>query len=355
MGVEIKLTDRELPLAPAFVAHLTKHVDGKRLPPADWREGWGLGSVVPEEARQETAGQLKGVLELETGEYWVTRVYQHFVALLTGDIGPINDFRYKYHCLTVLGSPGAGSDYLMQQLSLALGYKPDLMPAFTADDSLPAAGPFSFGKGYNSHVAGLLRFAEFLALVELGFGRATPHDGKILVPKRRLGDFRAWTVFRQVLDTACEPIVLVSHPAHLAQACADQGGGVPADGRFAARGDLEQGIANWARTPETDPTAPEYFEACLAAWERYYLTFAIRAHHLPEGTQIVPGTRHGLEVAAHTLHTRVDAEHSPEPCPLFRDPLPEDWTSRAAPVIRRVAAVWADAGLSFPVDALLDQ
>src|SRR5690606_13795669 len=142
----------------------------------------------------------------EAGQRYIGRTYQIFVALLSGNTEIIRDLQFRFHFINIIGVPRNGGSYLTKEVYRALGYDPEKVPNVIAHDGFPEAGPFRFAKGANSWTASLQTMAEFLTMVEIYFGKAKPHTGKIVVPKKLLKGAYAGGFFHHILGESVEHI-----------------------------------------------------------------------------------------------------------------------------------------------------
>src|SRR5690606_9667071 len=213
MGVEIKLTDREIPVSPVFVDFLAHIVEGRAFGKARWHDQ--LSEELSSEHRQvleQARANAERVMATQTGQRAVARAYQVFVALLAGNLELVRDFQRRFHFINIFGVPRNGGSYLTKELYRALGYDPEQVPNVIAHDGFPEAGPFRFGAGHNSWTMSLATMAEFLTMVEIWFGSARTHMGKVVVPKKLLKGSYAGGFFHHVLGEAVDHVFTVRHP-----------------------------------------------------------------------------------------------------------------------------------------------
>ena len=184
MGVEIKLSDNELPVSPVFVDFLAHIIENKDFEKARW--GDQLSEELSSDQKkivEQAAENAKRVIAHPDGQRYVARSYELLVALLTGNKEAIRDIQLKFHFINIIGAPRNGGSYLTKEVYRSLGFDPENVPNVIAHDGFPEAGPFRFDKGLNSWISSLHTMAEFLAMVEIYFGDRKPHTGKIIVPK----------------------------------------------------------------------------------------------------------------------------------------------------------------------------
>src|SRR5579863_1819552 len=195
MGVEFKLTDRELPASPVFVSFLAQVL---RPSPFE-RELWPnqlseklANNVNPNRSGTEAAAR---VMELASGREKVARAYSLFFALLTGDLAALGEWQARFRFINIVGIPRTGGSYLTAEIYRALGMEPANVPNAIAHDSFPESSPFELQSGSNSWIVSLKTMAEYLTMVELFFDDQKPHAGKIVVPKKLTQSIYAGALF----------------------------------------------------------------------------------------------------------------------------------------------------------------
>ncbi|NNM01568.1 MAG: hypothetical protein HKO62_12515, partial [Gammaproteobacteria bacterium] len=240
MGVELKLTDNELPVSPVFIDFLLHAVEDIPYEDAPW--GDQLSEVMVNDQRrivEQAAENARRVLATRDGQKAIARSYELLMALMTGNVEAIKDIQLKFHFINIIGVPRNGGSYLTKEVYRALGYDPARVPNVIAHDGFPDAGPFRFEKGVNSYMTALHTLAEYLTMVEVYFGRNKPHSGKIPVPKKLLKGTYAGGFFHRILGDAVENIFTVRHPVTSCISTYEKSGGLPPDERFAVRGNIE--------------------------------------------------------------------------------------------------------------------
>ena len=201
--------------------------------------------------------------------------------------------------------------------------------------------------------------AEYLTMVEIYFGRNKPHSGKIPVPKKLLKGTYAGGFFHRILGDAVETIFTVRHPVTSCISTYEKSGGLPEDGRFAVRGNIEEWVRRdlvYTGCDPDDVTRLDYFEAYLKYWELYHYYVATTGLSANRDIRIVPyGAERMTELAKSFYYRFGEFNPSPEPFEVFdkRDRHP-DWMTTAEPVVRRVAQVWQTVGLAFPLDEIME-
>ncbi len=109
MGVEIKLTDNQLPVSPVFIDFLLHIVEDIPFEGAQW--GDQLSEVMLSDQRrivEQAPENAKRVLAQQQGQAAIGRAYKLLLALLTGDVDAIKDIQLKFHFVNVIGIPRNG-------------------------------------------------------------------------------------------------------------------------------------------------------------------------------------------------------------------------------------------------------
>jgi hypothetical protein len=360
MGVEIKLSDKELPVSPIFVDFLIHIVEGRPFEKTNW------GDQLSEELTSGQAELLKQaaknagrVVQSPEGQRHIGRSYKLLVSLLTGDVDTIKDIQLKFHFINVIGVPRNGGSYLTKEVYRALGFDPDAVPNVIAHDGFPEAGPFRFEKGVNSWILSLQTMAEYLTMVEIYFGRNKPRSGKIIVPKKLTKGTYAGGFFHRILGEAVENILTVRHPVTSCISTYEKSGGLPPDGRFAVRGNIESWVQRdlvYTGVEAGEVLKMDYFDAYLRYWEQYHYYIATTGLSANRDIRVVPyGGERMMEVSRSFLYRFGNRDPKPEPFEVFdkRDRHP-DWFRKAEPVVRRMREVWATVGLEFPYDEVME-
>ena len=360
MGVEIKLSDRELPVSPVFIDFLHHIVAEIPFEGAVW--GDQLSEAMSQEQERLIGSANRNaatVLAAPSGQQAIGRAYELLVALMTGNVDPIKDIQLKFHFVNIIGVPRNGGSYLTKEIYRARGFHPDRVPNVIAHDGFPEAGPFRFERGVNSWMTSLQTMAEYLTMVDIYFGRAKPHSGKIVVPKKLTKGTYAGGFFQRVLGQAVENILTVRHPVTSCISTYEKSGGMPADGRFAVRGNIEEWVRrdlNYTGVDVEDIAKMPYFNAYLRYWELYHYYVATTGISANREISVVAYGKERMEELAKSFYYRFGHRNpQPEAFEVFnnRDRHPE-WMKQAEPVVRRVAEVWASVGLPFPLDEVME-
>jgi len=355
MGLEFKLSDRELPVSPVFVHFLARVLQGL---PFD-REIWA-------EQRSESLSpnQVDGVgnaAAIVMGSSWgreqLARAYTLLFALITGDLGPLYELQSRFQFVTVIGIPRTGGSYLTAELYRALGMVPERTPNGIAHDSFPEAAPFHLQSGINSWIVSLKTMAEYFTMVEIFFGNQKPHSGKIVVPKKLTKAAYAGGFFHRVLGEGAEHVLTVRNPVASCLSTYEKSGGLPANGRFAVRSNIEEwcrrDIQHTSRCAE-ELNGMDYFDAYLRYWEQYHMSIAMTGLSASRNLKIVAYGKSALQSSAQSYHNRYKSGlqasefHTSDKARRMHP----GWIARAQPAIDRIAATWKLAGIPFPVEEI---
>lgn len=360
MGVEIRLTDKELPVSPVFVDFLAHLLDGRPFDDREWAEQRSeLLNYGQNQLQERAAREAPRVMNDSRGRDCIGRSYGLLLALLSGDPAPLRELQIRFHFVNVVGIPRTGGSYLTAELYRALGLEPARVPFALAHDGFPEAGPFELLPAANSWVLSLHTMAEYLTMVELFFAGRPAHAGKIVVPKKLTKGIYAGGFFHRVLGEAVEHILTLRHPAAACVSTYEKSGGLPADGRFAVRSNIE----DWCRRDllYTGCSADElqrmdYFDAYLRYWEQYHYYVATTGLSANRGLRVVTYGKQRLETLAQGFHRRYGSslqagEFTVSDSARLRHP---DWIERARPAVNRVAEALQRVGIAFSPDELTE-
>lgn len=361
MGVELKLTDNELPVSPVFIDFLLHVVEQIPFADAPWGDQLSEAMISEQKRIVEQAPEsARRVLATQLGQRAITRSYQLLLALLTGNVEAIKDIQLRFHFINVIGIPRNGGSYLTKEIYRALGYDPARVPNVIAHDGFPDAGPFRFEKGVNSWITSLHTMAEYLTMVEMYFGKYRPHAGKIPVPKKLLKGSYSGGFFQRILGDAVENIFTVRHPVTSCISTYEKSGGLPANGKFAVRGNIEEWVRRdlvYLGSRTEDIFNMDYFDAYLRYWELYHLYVATTGLSANRDIRVVAyGGERMVNLAKSFYYRFGNYDPQPERFEVFdkRDRHPE-WFAKAQPVVERVSAVWKSAGgMEFPRDEVME-
>ncbi len=359
MGLEFTLTDRELPVSPAFVRFLAQRLN-VGLPPAaeHWVDQRSERLLDAEEhAQAQAAIDAAAVMQEAAGREWIARAYSLFCALIIGNVEHLSEIRSRFHFVTVIGIPRTGGSYLTAELYRAVGLVPEQVPQTLAHDGFPVIAPFELAPGSNGWIIGLKTMAEYLTMVESYFEDRLLHGGKIVVPKKLTQASHEGGFVHQMLGEDAEYLLTVRHPVAACVSSYEKSGGLPATGRFAVRSNIEAWCRRdlgYAGLGAEQLAAMNYFDVYLRYWEHYHRLLATSGLAASRSVRVVAFGRTALQCAAQRYH---DAYGSGLEATEFqvsqraRQSHPE-WLERARPALARVTAEWRAAGLEFPVEEI---
>ena len=360
MGVEFKLSDRELPASPAFITFLADILMGGRAGPEIWSDQtseallrWETGEP------QRVAKAADFVMQSPRGRELVAKAYSVLVSLLTGDPQPLTALHSRFQFINVAGIPRTGGSYLTAELYRSIGMAPERVPSALAHDSFPEAGPFELTEGVNSWIVTLKTTAEYLVMVETFFAdRAARSDG-IVVPKKLTKGLYAAAFFQRVFGPHSSYLLTVRHPVAACISTYEKSGGLPEDRRPAVRSNIEE----WCRRDlqHTGCGAEQfrtmdYFDAYLRYWEQYHMLVTTTGLSGAPNLRIIgygSEALHSVAQQCHHLHgSNLRALPFRASCNATqRHP---EWVQRARPAIERVRAAWRVVGLEFPMEEVIE-
>jgi len=358
MGIEFKLSDRELPVSPAFIGFLAKKLLKRPAVQEIWSDQRSEVLLMRKDgAYQDAAEDARFVMGSADGRAMVARAYSLLLALLIGDRAPIEALQSRFQFVTVIGIPRTGGSYLTAELYRAIGMRPEEVPSALAHDSFPEAEPFQLQQGINSWVLSMKTMAEYLTMVELFFSEQQPRAGKVVVPKKLTKGIYSGGFFLGVFGKDSESVLTVRHPAAACVSTYEKSGGLPADGRFTVRSNIEEWCrrdlqcAGWGTK---QIVGMDYFNAYLRYWEQYHLLLATTGLAAGSSLRVVAFSRDALAATAQGYHDRYASglrasEFQVSDAARRRHP---EWIERARPSIERISSAWKSFGLRFPADEI---
>jgi hypothetical protein len=359
MGVEVKFTDKDLPVSPGFIEFLHHQIDHHAID-TSWHDQLSETLVPAEfEKRIEHAESVADkVLEDPLGQRAIYRAYELFTAMLLGQSDKLASFRRRYRFICIVGCPRHGGSYLTKHLFMALGYDPAQVPNMIAHDGFPDATPFLLAPQHNSYTAMMQQTAEYLAMVEVFFANSRLFDQRVVVPKKATKAAYHGAFFLNIWGADTEIIITLRHPVAACISTYEKSTGLPAGGKFAVRGNVEE----WAHRDNLATGADgdrildqDYFDVYLRYWEQYHYHLALTGLSAAGNRTVVAYGRARLMASARMLCGHFQTSTEIEDFKVFdtRDRHP-DWNRRAEPAIRRVADVWKTVGLTFPLDEVME-
>jgi len=359
MGVEFKLTDRELPVSPAFIHFLAQAVLIRPFERELWADQLSEALALSDDDLNRRAADAAAlVMASASGREHLARAYSLLFALLAGDVTPLRELQARFHFINVIGIPRTGGSYVTAELYRALGMVPEQVPSALAHDSFPEAGPFQLQPGINSWIQSLKTMAEYLTMVEVFFAGQQPHCGKIVVPKKLTKSVYSGGFFQRVLGEGTEHVLTVRHPAAACVSTYEKSGGLPVGGRFVVRSNIEE----WCRRDleftgcgARQLKGLDYFGAYLRYWEQYHLSVVMSGLAASHNLRVVAFGKAALQSIAQGHHDRY---HSGLQASEFHVSdkarrLHPEWIERARPSLERIEATWKALGLAFPAEEVV--
>lgn len=356
MGIEFKLSDRELPASPAFVAFLDERVTGAHPPPSRWAD-----QTREELARGRPHGDWQArasrVMADAGGRERVARAYSLLAALLVGSREALQSIHSAFRFVAVTGIPRSGGSYLTAELYRSIGLDPAAVPDPVAHDSFPDAGPSEGAFAADSWIETAKTTAEYLTMVETFYAEQPRRGGKIIVPKKLTQAAYCGAFFADVFGPDLEFIITLRHPVAACMSTYELSGGLPPGHRFAVRSNIEawcQRDLLAAGGARVDFGHLAYFDAYLRYWEHYHLRLATTGVGTADNVRIVAYGASAMQATAGSIHKCHRSELAPTPFRVSDRAIHThpDWLERAGPAIARVAAVWRSVGLEFPEDEI---
>lgn len=360
MGLEIKLTDQDLPISPMFVEFLDRHLHAT-AGGTEWHSEAAGEWLVPVGRAQQveyTQAAMQRILQLPEGSRAVYRAYELCVAILTGQLAALAPIQERFRFLCIVGCPRHGGTFLTKELFSAVGIDPATVPNAVAHDGFPNLRQFTLQERFNVNTVMTQQLAEYLAMVEVYFRNAQARGGCIVVPKKATKAAFQGALLHSVLGPRTEYVVTLRHPLPACISTYEKSGGLPADGRFARRSTIESWVLNdwtWMGEPEAAVCARDYFDVYLGYWERYHVNLALSGLTAGKHIRFVAYGKERFTAIAREYRERYGAQGALEPFHVSTttDRHPE-WRARAEAAVQRVAVQWERAGWRYPVDEVME-
>jgi hypothetical protein len=351
----------ELTLSPSFVAFLEYAVRGStRLDEhPDWATDGAPRAAAAdlETANRQVRETLRECAATPQGRLLIDAAAATFEQLLHGGGDIVAQFQQTFHVWAVVAAPRHGSSYLAKSLIDGFGYARDDFPAWFVHDGTPDMRPEYFSGGRSWTHYAVMQTAEWMTMARWFAARLPARATPIALPKKFMKAVYAGPFVHDVLGPATTWVIGLRHPAAAAASLYAQAGGLPADARFPleARSIIELWVQRALRQlgyADAEIAALPYFSAFLLYWEDWHQKLAVsglvnRASDL----RVLAYGRSAYEGFAAALPGAPRAE----PLRLHRHAAARhpDWIAQALPVLERLATLWQQRGLPFPLEALL--
>ncbi|MBS0393164.1 MAG: hypothetical protein JSR54_00990 [Proteobacteria bacterium] len=355
MGIEFRLSDRELPASLPFVSFLEQWIAGGPTHEV-WADQTSEGLKAADPARlQRVRSDVNQLMAHAEGRLCVRRAYELLVALLIGDIESLRTWQAGHQMICVVGIPRSGGSFLTAELFRSIGLDPVAVPGTLAHDEFPEAGPFALSAGSNGWVRTMQTTAEYLAMTEFFYKSGRKIDGRVIVPKKLTQAAYAGTLFRALFGPDADFIVTVRHPVAACVSTYEKSGGLPSSRQFAVRSNIEAWCLRDVGS-EVARDSRDYFDVYLRYWELYHARLVTDGLLAAPRVTVVPFGHASCTAVARHYHERHASSLSPK---TFREPPDSagrhpEWLARAQGAIERIADLWRQAGHDLPVEQLLE-
>src|SRR5262249_10520365 len=266
--------------------------------------------------RQKVAQAVAESVMLDPGgQKAILRSYELLTAILTGNRQILRFVHERYRFICVVGCPRHGGSYLTKQLFLAVGIDPDTVPNAIAHDGFPEASPFEFGDRYNSLTTMSQNMAEYLAMVEVFYSNSRMFDNLVIVPKKATKAVYHGGFFAAMLGPGTEYVITLRHPVAACISTYEKSTGLPEDGRFRARGNIEEWMRRDNVATGEDPERiyqRDYFDVYLRYWEQYHLALVLSGLAASRNWTVVAYGRERMMRLAQGYFTRFRSAAVPE-------------------------------------------
>ncbi|MEK6593731.1 MAG: hypothetical protein AABZ67_11695, partial [Pseudomonadota bacterium] len=183
-------------------------------------------------------------------------------------------------------------------------------------------------------------------------------DNCIVVPKKATKAAYHGAFFHTAFGPGTEYIVTLRHPLAACISTYEKSTGLPEDGKFKVRGNIEEWARRDAAFTGADPDKmleQDYFDVYLRYWEQYHCNLALTGLSASHNWKIVVYGRERMMGLAQEWFSRFRYRGQVEDFKIFdKRGRHEAWNRRAEAGVRRVAGMWRSVGLAFPVDEIME-
>jgi hypothetical protein len=360
MGLNLTLTDEELPVSPAFIEFLHVTLKGGEYHVGDWFGQEGEGLATNEGRYTDIQKKAHEVVSHPQGKALVLHAYRYFKEMLTGRIDTLRNIsRFQFYF--VVGIPRTGGTYLTKQLFRASGIDYTKVQNALAHDGFPHLAHLSFKKIGNIHTNGLLQMAEYLTMVEVYFGQHArlAHRGGVVVPKKFTKVIYNFPLIRELFSSNSVYLITMRHPLSIIQSTLDKSGGMPENRKFALRSAIERWALDdnlhWG-IPEAKVRQMNYVDVFLGYWRRFHIQLAVTGLPALNTARIVPYGKEYMTGTVSDLYRQFGVQIEPEEFKVAPKPkFPKNEEDAAEKTLEEVNNAWAALGLKLPVDQLSER
>ena len=342
-----------------MIEFLDHFIAGKSLE-ATWSDQVSETLVPTEERRRYDYAQSVAdkIMQDPLGQQAIFRAYDLLAAITIGALQKLKTLHERYRFICVVGCPRHGGSYLTKELFTALGHDAGRVPNVIAHDGFPDLTPYRLDESHNAFTVFTQQTAEYLAMVELYFSKSRRVDGYTVVPKKATKAAYQGAFFNAVLGPNTEYIVTLRHPVAACISTYEKSTGLPLDGRFDARGNIEEWIKRdlmWLGADEGSLLRGDYFDVYLRYWENYHSLLALSGLAANRNWTVVAYGRERLMSLAQKFHERLGGGGEANEFKVFdRRSRHREWNDKAVGAIERVSHTWKLAGLVFPVAEVME-
>jgi len=360
MGLNLTLTDQELPVSPAFIEFLHATLKGGEYHVGDWFGQEGEGLATNDGRFSDIQQKAQEVISHPQGKALVLKAYRYFKEMLTGKLDTLKNIN-RFQFYFVVGIPRTGGTYLTKQLFRASGIDYTKVQNALAHDGFPHLAHLSFKQVGNIHTNGLLQMAEYLIMVEVYFGAHArlAHRGGVVVPKKFTKVIYNYPLIKELFATNSNYLITMRHPLSIIQSTLDKSGGMPDNRKFVLRSAIERWALDdnlyWG-VPEARVRQMNYVDVFLGYWRRFHIQLAVTGLLNSPNVRIVPYGEKYMTGIVDEMYKNFGVQMEPEEFKVAPKPkFPRDEAAAAEKTIQEVNNAWQALGLKMlPVDQLAE-
>ncbi len=353
MGLNLTLTDLELPASPVFIEFLYNALNGKDHHDGEWYAQEEESLIVSADRFEDIQEKAKIVLASKIGNALVTRSYRFFKEMLTGRPETLKNIM-KFHFIFVVGIPRTGGTYLSKQLFRACDIDYKKVQNALAHDGFPHIAHLAFKNKGNVHTNSLLQLAEYLVMAEMYFtmNSKLKYKGGVVIPKKFTKAIYNFPLVKEMFGANSTSIITLRHPLSMTQSVLDKSGGMPKGRKFEIRSAIERwAFEDWLAMgySEEEIYKKDYVEVFLGYWQRYHYNMALSGMPAMSNSEIVLFGKDSMTKYTKKLFEKLEVDLEPEEFKDSSDPEFSDKNMKKADkIISEVGDFWRSLGLTFP-------
>lgn len=360
MGLNLTLTDQELPVSPAFIEFLHATLKGGEYHVGDWFGQEGEGLATNEGRFQDIQQKAQEVISHPHGKALVLKAYRYFKEMLTGKLDTLRNIN-RFQFYFVVGIPRTGGTYLTKQLFRASGIDYTKVQNALAHDGFPHLAHLSFKQVGNIHTNSLLQMAEYLIMVEVYFGEHArlAHRGGVVVPKKFTKVIYNYPLIKELFAMNANYLITMRHPLSIIQSTLDKSGGMPDNRKFVLRSAIERWALDdnlyWG-IPEGRVRQMNYVDVFLGYWRRFHIQLAVTGLLNSPNVRIVPYGEKYMTGIVEEMYKNFGLQLEPEEFKVAPKPkFPKDEAAAADKTLQEVNNAWEALGLKMlPMEQLAE-